>query len=362
MAIPTKTGELELSPAKVEFDFPGDGFFSSSTRLARQSEPIEIDVKPLPQSVPQPVAVGHYELKWSADRTTVATGDAITVHATLVGDGNPLGIQLTPQTSDGLRVLEPRVQETFTSVGSTVNLTREIEWIVVAEKPGTHTIAPLVINTFDPTQGNLHRLETEPISVEVVATGTSSIVSTPANTIPTNPLQASRDATNALGALRLQSALERSRRPWASSIWFWVALFAPAIVFLITLASKRVRARHHRANARSLKHAIDPSLRRAQQAASKSDAHTFYSEISQALLTALSRALDANATGMTHQEISARMQTAGFDRDLIERVQQELDGADFARFGAEGGSEDEMRRCMDRFETLISRLERGHAT
>ena len=48
----------------------------------------------------------------------------------------------------------------------------------------------------------------------------------------------------------------------------------------------------------------------------------------------------------------------GFDDDLVQRVINELEGADFARFAASGVDTEEMERCLQRTETIVERIHR----
>jgi uncharacterized protein YggL (DUF469 family) len=50
---------------------------------------------------------------------------------------------------------------------------------------------------------------------------------------------------------------------------------------------------------------------------------------------------------------------AGFDDDLVDRVINELEGADFARFAASGVNQDEMQRCLQRTAAIIERVQRA---
>jgi hypothetical protein len=54
-----------------------------------------------------------------------------------------------------------------------------------------------------------------------------------------------------------------------------------------------------------------------------------------------------------------RLVAEGFDEDLIQRVINELEGADFARFSASGVNEDEMERCLQRTAAIIERMGRS---
>ena len=72
--------------------------------------------------------------------------------------------------------------------------------------------------------------------------------------------------------------------------------------------------------------------------------------------------MGAKSIGMTHAELRVRLRELGADDELVERIIDELDGADFARFSASGASDDEMSRALSRTQALIDRLARAKPT
>jgi hypothetical protein len=66
--------------------------------------------------------------------------------------------------------------------------------------------------------------------------------------------------------------------------------------------------------------------------------------------------------GLTYDQLRSHLRTRGMDDDLAQRLTDELEGGDFARFSAAGVSSDEMSRCVQRTEALLDRLERFQPT
>jgi uncharacterized membrane protein len=61
---------------------------------------------------------------------------------------------------------------------------------------------------------------------------------------------------------------------------------------------------------------------------------------------------------LPHAALRTHLADAGFDQDLIDRVVNELEGADFARFAASGVDKGEMERCLQRTATIVERVQR----
>ena len=66
--------------------------------------------------------------------------------------------------------------------------------------------------------------------------------------------------------------------------------------------------------------------------------------------------------GLPHAALRTRLVAEGFDDDLVQRVINELEGADFARFAASGVSKDEMERCRQRTAAIIERIQGSRTT
>ena len=96
---PTTPGQATIDPATVTT--PG-GFFSSGEQV--QSDPISIDVKPLPDGEPQDFngAVGQFEIKATPDRIHTRLGEPVTLVVELRGAGNwgTLGDPIWPEQAD----------------------------------------------------------------------------------------------------------------------------------------------------------------------------------------------------------------------------------------------------------------------
>ena len=100
-------------------------------------------------------------------------------------------------------------------------------------------------------------------------------------------------------------------------------------------------------------------LRSAQSALEASDPREFYDRIVASIVNALDVRLGEPVGGMPHAALRNRLRQEGFDDDLIERLVNELEGADFARFAASGVDRDEMDRCLQRTTALVERVRRS---
>ena len=273
----------------------------------------------------------------------------MTLRAEATGRGNVQDIRIDLPPVAGVRALQPTIRDEQTYAGDVVTGTRVWEWILIAETPGNHTVPPIELHFFDPQTGQYSSSSTAALSFD--STGTAK----PSAAI--EPVDAARPEALAFGPIRMYSALERDARPMRERGWFAWALAIPPFSFvLVVLGAVLARRRDERKKtAGSVQRQL---LRSAQRALAAKDPRAFYDRIVESLTHALDSALDEPVGAMPHADLRKRLSEEGFDDDLVGRVINELEGADFARFSASGVSADEMERCLDRTVTIIERLGR----
>ena len=199
-----KAGKLTLGPAELEcvavipqqrhrhtadpFDFFDDAFpgfgFGTQQQLTIKSQPVTIDVKPLP-TAQQPKsfagAVGVFTLEESANPLTVKAGDPITVTTKINGRGNFDRVK-APEFEDenGWRMYPPSGKfEADDDVGTSG--TKTFETALIPNEP-KKKLPPLEFSYFDPLTEKYVTLlgKSIPISVEGQAPTPSAAVASAA--------------------------------------------------------------------------------------------------------------------------------------------------------------------------------------
>ena len=132
--------------------------------------------------------------------------------------------------------------------------------------------------------------------------------------------------------------------------------FPPFLFALLVVTVGVARRRERRSTTAP---AIQRKLFRSAESALQADEpRDFYDRIVASITHALDVRLGEPVGGLPHTELRGRLAAAGFDDDLVGRVINELEGADFARFAASGANRDEMERCLKRTAAIIERIER----
>ena len=352
LAFPQRSGELTIGPPKVTFDIGGASLFDARERVRRVGVPVTVNVRPLPEPGPPNAVVGRYDIRAWLDRTSANTGDAVTLRVDVTGVGNVQDLRINLPPVAGVRTLQPAIQDRQQLQRGKLSGTRSWEWILIAEAPGEHTVPSIEIHFFDPETEQYGSVRTS--ALMFTSTGTAK---------PSQPILEPADkqpkpTTTTFGPIRMYSALTRGEPPVRERSWFpWLLGFPPTLFVLVVLG---VRTARRRAQRSAMPGAVQRQLvRGARDALRGNDPRSFYDRIVASITHALDSRLGEPVGGLPQAELRTRLTTAGFDEDLVERVIDELEGADFARFAASGVSRDEMERCLQRTTAIIERVQRS---
>ncbi len=351
IAFPQRIGELTIGAPKVTFDLGTASLFDAPQRVERIGVPVPIEVKPLPTPGPPDAFVGKYSVRARLDRSSVKTGNAVTlrVEATGVGNIQDLRIELPPIA--GVRALQPVIRDEQRFHGKALGGTRSWEWILIPETPGRHTVPSIQLNYFDPESEQYGSASTEALTFS--ATG----VATPVKATLSPKKAPPKRETAVFGPIRMYSALTRGATPVRQRPWFAWLLALPPLFFILFTIGVGLRRRH-----RSQKIAAGAVQRaligEARQALRKDDPRAFYDRIVASITHALVTRTGEPVRGLSNAELRPRLVAAGFDDDLVQRIINELEGADYARFAASGVDAKEMQRCLQRTKTIVERIQR----
>jgi len=179
--IPKRAGHIRLDPVTVSTNMAvgtvrtGDFFNPIQTRYSRvsvQSEPVELEVLPLPEAGKPPQfygLVGRYTISASANPTQVNVGDPITLTIRIGGSPYLKPVQwpeLTqvPELADNFKIPAERASPTIEKGERVFTQTIRANNERVTQIPAI----PLVY--FDPQKGGYVTAHTDPIKLEVAPT------------------------------------------------------------------------------------------------------------------------------------------------------------------------------------------------
>ena len=360
-AFPLREGELQIGAPRMAMDTGSlfDFFQPQQSRLERAGVAVPVNARALPEPVPAgDVFVGDLTLELSADRTQVRTGDAITLTLTARGQGNLRDVRPELPAVDGLRILQPQIDDRIEQANDVVGGTRTMEWLVVPEGPGNHQLPAIVIPTFDPATGRYGQASTAPLTL--VSAGASVATPDPSEPAPDTAEPAPGPAPDApsFGPIRRTSDLARATAPVSSGALFWLVFaLAPALflgVFTIRALRRRAGADPSKVRAKDAK----KRLGEARALVGGDDPKAFYAEVARALTAAVEARIGTSIGGMTRSELTTTLRGRGMEPELVERIQSELEVCDFARFSTAGQSAAEREGCLERTQGILGELDR----
>src|SRR5262245_56747575 len=365
LLVPTSTGTLTIPPHTAQVQVrratrdPFGSFFSLGryANLLRKTNPLKLEVKPLPEVGRPPEfsgAVGSYRIKVTADRTTVNAGDAVAVRAVVEGVGSlqavgPPKLEAPPD----VKVYEPKVVEETAGGPQHLGAKKSWEWVVVPLAPGTLRLASPRFAYFDPGPGAYKELSGDLPEI-AVNRGTAQ----PDVGIARSEVQAASKDIAFVKMLR--SPLAISSPPVQRSGWFVAAALAPLVLVPIGILIGRRRERylsdHGFARARRAARAAGRRLDRASARAAEAST-AFHEEVAGALVDYVADRANRSATGLTYDELEELLAGRGVSPHLRRRYRACLESCDFARYVPDSGRPQARTDLVAEARALVRALE-----
>ena len=296
------------------------------------SEPVEIQVLPLPPGQPRDFTgfVGTLDIDATVDRRSVETNGAVSLMVRVVAEGNVKTLPV-PELAfpPEFEVYPPDVSEQIDRSGSRVRGTRTYQYVLIPRAPGTHTIPGVSMGFFDPSAGKFATATTDPISLDVSGDAIEGPLPGPVRgTI--EPLREDiRFISITVPPFRLAG------RSVFGQAGLWIVLFLP----LAVVGGAAGIRRHQDRLAGDVAYARG---RRASRTARKrlaearrlvhGDGRTFYTEVGRALQGFLGDRLNVAEAGMMTEDIRSRLAERGVSQDTAHAFLDCLDECDRLRF------------------------------
>jgi hypothetical protein len=359
---PTSSGKHVISPAYLEYS-TGRGFFSRGQARRLRTDPIEIEVLPLPTSG-RPAdfsgAVGKYRLSAKADKASVPRGDPISLEVILSGSGNinTVGDPNAPAL-DGFKVYEPEIEKSSSRAGDRIRGKKVFRYALIPEREGTLVIQPFTFVCFDPETKTYKTLKTKPLRIRVTP-GQAEELSAAGYGLTREEIQLVgediRFIKPAVGKLRHRSGvLYRSGGFWLMQL---IPLFAVIGAFFLKRHQEKMAGDVAYVRRRGAKGAVKKRLKESRRLLKARNSAAFYGVIHRALTQFIGDKLNVPAAGLMKDQIAEAFAARGIENGVPARIGEILDRCDAARFAPASLSDEDMKNLLDEVETLIGQLEK----
>jgi len=383
MLTPLRAGDLTLGPATIELSVPVrsgrgpffDNFFGGDPFGARrpitvQSEPLHLDVLPLPDAG-KPAdfsgAVGSFQLHVAASPRELKAGDPVTITTTIEGDGNLDGI--TPPVVAAAAALksypvQPVTQPSATPAAAAGRARLSYEQVVIPERAGSFTLAAPRFSYFDPAAGAYRTLTAPPIALAVQAS-TQPAAQPPVGAPAPPPVLAAAPETLGRDIVFIKDApgaLTPSGHRLYRSVTFWALQLVPLALWTAVVVYDRrrklLRADPRLARFASAGRSARRAIAGAEAALRAGNRGTFYDGLAAALREYLSAKLDLPPGAITADEVSEHVRARGVSPEVANALHELLATCERVRFAPQAAADGDMRHALDRAESLVRALER----
>ncbi len=317
---PQQTGTLTIDPLSIIVGVPipgqgNQGFFSRPElrRLSVASEPITLQVKPLPRPRPENFSdiTGNFELRAGLTSVKITTDDAVSIQLVLEGSGDLKRVQAPDLNLPAeFEVYDPKVlEEEYIDLPSRIKGRKIFEYLLVPKMPGNYTFQPKVV-VFNPDSLAYQTLTVAPMNLQVKA-GSGEKKS---------GLVAEAEHNQGLYPPKANIQLSPKATTFFGTPLFWALFMLPILACGGLLMYQRIQAG---------KPIIDPVLRKQQLAREQAlkrlktaeqhrlqgDARAFYTEVERSLLGYVGDKLQIPRADMTKANVQAKLEELGATAD-----------------------------------------------
>lgn len=340
--IPQHAGTVEISPAELVLlrtvPIASYGAFNDYTTVRNKvvSDPVKINVRPLPTPSPESFAggVGRFTVTASLSTDSLTTHDAAHLSLKVSGTGN---IQLleTPKITlpADMEAYDPTVTSNVAADG--MSGTRVYEYPFIPRAPGQFEIGPIEYSYYDVSRKDYVTITVPPIFVSVAEAedGNDEMV------VGARYSRNSKVETWNTDIRHIDtksSGLKKKGDFFVGSMLFWLLvllLIGGACVFYVVYRKMAVRSadvvgmKHRKATKMALKR-----LRKAGDLLKKGQSSAFYEELHNALLGYVSDKLNMPVAELSKERISEVIIENGASETAVAALVEILDSCEFARY------------------------------
>ncbi len=347
-----------LDPFESIFDLDRSSLFGTVVPATVVSNPIQLEVEPLPPGRPETFSgiVGTLSLAATLAPDSVDADEAFTLTVTASGEGN---LRAMPEPAldlpEDFEAYPPEVSETVQRSGPGLRGTKSWEYVLIPRAPGNRSITPISVGYFD-TQENAYRMaSTEPL--ELLVSG--EIVEGPSGLIRGGVASLREDIRFIhLGPTRLTPA---NQSPFGGPN-FWAVLLIPMMAVLgaagFRLHQDRLESDPAYARRRRAGRVAHGRLAQAKRMATGKDPRAFYGEVAGALRGFVADRLDLAEAGMQVRDMKEGLERSGVSGELVGEVLDCLERCDMQRFAPATDDAGEEARFLDRVSGVMNKLSR----
>jgi len=354
---PVRSGQLKISPMKLNvavLQAPRDffDFFGTTKTVVVESEPLVIDVVPLPtEDMPGDFTggVGEFTITSSLDRVASEGAEPMNLTVRISGSGN-IKLVERPHVPDipGVRILDPEIREDVNFAGNRIQGYKEFNYPVIPQTDGEHVVPAITMTFFNPGERRFETVSTA--AMKFVAMQTSSAVE-----------------YGQSGGLKVTGSDIRHIKPGAQRLYnqpmsVGLLLVIPYIFSVVLLGVSVVYRRHQarllsdRAYARKVRSSrlLKKRFNEVKQHMMKNREREFHTALSKVLLGYIGDRYNLDVGTLTNESIVGELRRRNVSPEAVEDLAYLLEQCDM-RFSP-GMKCDEPHMLYEKTKALINQL------
>jgi hypothetical protein len=375
--IPLQAGTVELDPAEVENkvyfmkqsgsvqhrhslldeifgNAGGEEGTETSQDITLQSQPLAINIKPLPEfNKPADFngAVGKFTIEAAVENKKIAAMDAGTLKVVVKGNGN-LPIINAPQVSwpDSIESYDATAKENVDKTVYPLGGSKTFEYAFTPRKKGSYTLAPIGFSYFDPSSATYKTIQTASVGIYVSAAGKRKKF-----------LETATEETDGFIKGFFLEHLE----------WFFALLILAGLAVYLWRQNTRLRKAEIQLKPVPLTSAAPPEshnpaqahlhtdpLLRTKRLLANGDPSGFYRELNQATWDLLRDKLQVPSSELNKQHIGVLLKAKGFDETKIALLEKTLNECELNLYTPDH-NETNMQQTLLQAEQVLQYVEDG---
>ncbi len=360
---PQKTGTLKIDPLEIDCFTKvesNNGFFTSYylDRKTIRSNALTINVNPLPElEKPETFsgAVGNFSFNATLDRNEVKQNEAINLRLSVNGTGNISLIELpTPEFPADFEVYDPEMNENIVQNSNPVSGSRTYDYLIMPRNPGTFTIKPFTFSYYDPKQRAYKSISSEGFTIKV-GKGIASQSGKPVNQEEVELIG------NDIRFMAPQSLpLTVIGSNFYNSLWFYISLLIPALLFIafVIIWRRRIRINSNVALRKHLRATAvaNKRLTTAKKHLQQEQSSEFFVEVSRALWGYVCDKFSIPLSELSINSVDEKLLHVKVKAEVRDRLVNTLNQCEFARFAPAGQAPD-MQALYNEASSIIMDIE-----
>jgi len=373
LLFPQQTGEITVEPFKLDFIVQKrvqsgrsqsifDDFFGSyqNVKMPRQSEPIEVNVRPLPNNQPADFrgGVGSFNIEASMDKTSAKTNEGVNLKVNISGKGN-LKILDEPKVDfpPDLETYDPKVTDNIDVSASGSKGYKTYEYLIIPRNAGEYRIPAIEYAYFDLQSDSYKTLRTQPITLNVERGAGDT---TGGGSASFSQKDVSMIGSDIRYIQTKEFDIKEKGKFVFGSFGFWFIYIFGIIVFVAVYLFRRKKVKENANVALAKNKKANKFAKKRLKVASKhladGNKDQFYEETLRALWGYLSDKLGISVAELSRDKAQERLADKNIEEDLIEHFLRLIDDCEFARYAPSSG-EEKMDELYKEAIDVISKLQ-----